>query len=1652
MKKKLVSVLMVSIMVASSISMSSAASLDPATEAFLEDANLDDGFTGEETVVPEMETDTQEAGNVNDLVTENEPEFLPDTASQETETQSDEFGSTSKAFTLKTENADIFFVSDLKKLKEGTLENPDLKAESTLETEADTSEKQEQRKAAITAANEILPDEYASLLTDDSYNLLMKQKHMYKVSSAVDFYVVPMNGYEVDTVKVSSALYGDLPVTDFENNVYEVSVPDDDVTVEVKTKEPLPPETESEPESETEAQTETESESESEPEVVEETESEAVPEEHFLESSANKNNLDSSQFTSQRLVLLSSDENIVVDPEHLIGEYGNIYLLQYNSVEQTMNAYVYYLERAEAVEPDTAVAAASNVEQEEAEIPSEVTANEIDNPISTLAGEQDSAAVQEENKVIALLDTGAEGSNIIDQVSMIDGELVGSSSHASDMVAFITEQNPDAKVLSVRVLGDDNLGTVSSIVAGMEYAISQGVDFINLSLYAKKSLSNSVLASEIQKAVDAGIEVVGSAGNDGADVINYMPGSVESAWIIGACDENGNRIESSNYGATVDYNVVASSTSAAAAKFTGYISAKGIDKIKSPIIFTADGKTTDKEEISDKEEAFEGAAVASGTQEWGKASIDYTTAATYFSSRGCSSVSITGHTQKSKTDTDGGLIFYGSKDQRLQATLLNAGYTYINGIRTAMDVKITGKASTDAGFCFKVLKISDGNFNLSVIDGKNFTGAYTAGRHETDLNFYFYKHGQTNGAALTVSGVMQLMDIDQEEGFQFDSSMTGIYTTSNTDIRYNSSTKWVTGSVSTDEATTDHKHGVQITFSSASGSPLHIVYLSGIGSSQRGTFFSSGDVRIKYHLLNKPSGSYTPETIYIASGAKTSTTAAKNAILNDYADLAGYNFSGWKTDRELTGDFKGYNCQTEDVDLYGKYTKQTGTLEVIKNLTGEPYDGFYSNVPNNKKTFSFTVKGTATNGETVNETVSVVGGSSKTKDLPVGTYKVTEVYDSGEWTCTKASKSVTIKEGKIATVTFENAVGTGNITVTKEISNITEDALTNPDDLKFKFKLYGTSNYGTTENYERELTGTGSVNFDSIPIGTYTLQEYDYDEEIWTPSEASIQVTIVKNTTQTFTITNAFQPERTPQPAPIKSLNEEWDEEKRLETKTVNNRFEQVTFSIFQEIRASSHEAVAPTSLSICDELDRAFEYKSFKAYVSTDNGTSWTEDTSEFEESTLETTYDPDLNSDFATTLFLDKEKDSFVSAEMYRFDITVKIKDGYNLNSYVQKVNGKNMYVIPNKASSTFIYKYGTPTKVTQSTNEVRVLMPLDELNVSVKKTNEVTGENIPNAEFTLYEWDGKDYSINAGIMEYNSRQEKYIKDHIKKTDTNLGKFKIVETVTPWGYVGSWSKEILIGSDSDLELEATNPMGMGTITVLKKGSHEEVLSGAVFSIKAKENIVSPQGKVLVSAGKEVDRITSGSNGIAKSKKLYPGKYEVTEIQAPFGYSLNKTPQEAEIKYKDKNTAVTNTDITVINESTFDTITVTKDLDYNDIVWAHGNPTFTFKVEGTDLLGKSHTYYETIEFTSEDKPDENDIVSRSVTFEVYAGTYTVSEEKTARYELNAIYDVVNGTVKGNTALLNVAEGANAAATFYNVKTTDEDLSHTAFVSNVIAD
>ena len=285
--------------------------------------------------------------------------------------------------------------------------------------------------------------------------------------------------------------------------------------------------------------------------------------------------LNDNDFSSQKLLVITDDNSIIREEDVVSGHYGNLYLLQYNSVTDTENAYVYYARYADAVEPDSVLITASEDSDSTEETDIEVDSNAI----AALNTEVNVTQAQDMSNVVAVLDTGMqESENVINRVSLIDDNLDGNA-HGTEMRDAIVSQNSNAKVLSIKVMDNAGRGSVSSVVAGIEYAIEQGVGVINLSMSAQTTILNKVLEAEIQKAVDKGIIVVAAAGNAGADAKDYMPGSVESAYVIGACNSEGVRLAMSNYGRTVDYNVVANTTSEAAAKFSGCVSAHGINNI-----------------------------------------------------------------------------------------------------------------------------------------------------------------------------------------------------------------------------------------------------------------------------------------------------------------------------------------------------------------------------------------------------------------------------------------------------------------------------------------------------------------------------------------------------------------------------------------------------------------------------------------------------------------------------------------------------------------------------------------------------------------------------------------------------------------------------------------------------------------------------------------------------------------------------------------------------------------------------------------------------------------------------------------------------------------------------------------------------------------
>lgn len=107
--------------------------------------------------------------------------------------------------------------------------------------------------------------------------------------------------------------------------------------------------------------------------------------------------------------------------------------------------------------------------------------------------------------------------------------------------------------------------------------------------------------------------------------------------------------------------------------------------------------------------------------------------------------------------------------------------------------------------------------------------------------------------------------------------------------------------------------------------------------------------------------------------------------------------------------------------------------------------------------------------------------------------------------------------------------------------------------------------------------------------------------------------------------------------------------------------------------------------------------------------------------------------------------------------------------------------------------------------------------------------------------------------------------------------------------------------------------------------------LAGAVFEIRAISDVITPDGTLRYAAGELVDTITTGEDGIAKSRELYLGKYSVVEVQAPNGMLLNSETHEVELTYAGQEVAVTETATDFYNERQKVSVNLSKVMEQNE-------------------------------------------------------------------------------------------------------------------------
>ena len=168
--------------------------------------------------------------------------------------------------------------------------------------------------------------------------------------------------------------------------------------------------------------------------------------------------------------------------------------------------------------------------------------------------------------IVAVIDTGVtvvedlKDTHVLQGASFVRGEPTaadgnGHGTHVAGTIAQSTNNGvgvagvaPKATILPVKVLSKQGFGTSAAIASGIDYAVDNGAQVINLSLGGGYS---AVVHNAVRKAKKAGVIVVAAAGNSGRRGLGY-PGGLAETIGVSALGPGGDLAPYSSFGKGVD--------------------------------------------------------------------------------------------------------------------------------------------------------------------------------------------------------------------------------------------------------------------------------------------------------------------------------------------------------------------------------------------------------------------------------------------------------------------------------------------------------------------------------------------------------------------------------------------------------------------------------------------------------------------------------------------------------------------------------------------------------------------------------------------------------------------------------------------------------------------------------------------------------------------------------------------------------------------------------------------------------------------------------------------------------------------------------------------------------------------------------------------
>ena len=612
---------------------------------------------------------------------------------------------------------------------------------------------------------------------------------------------------------------------------------------------------------------------------------------------------------------------------------------------------------------------------------------------------------------------------------------------------------------------------------------------------------------------------------------------------------------------------------------------------------------------------------------------------------------------------------------------------------------------------------------------------------------------------------------------------------------------------------------------------------------------------------------------------------------------------------------------------------------------------------------TFTVTG---NG--VNQTVQTgPNGEIQIDNLTPGVYTVAEQsYDKYE---PQEVRRVTVVSGQVATVNFNNVLKRGDLTVTKTSEDGLNEGVT--------FRLSGTSLSGLAVDEYAVTDSSGVARFDDVLIGTgYVLEEVDTAIRYVVPENQTAAVEWNTVTNKSFhnvlkkwnlTVTKSDNETGTPQgDASLAGATYGiYKGEQLIDTYTTNENGQFVTkyyvcgddWSL-REIEPSEGYLLDESVYHIGAEAKNyTVEYNAIASDVGeqiikgrialikhTDDG-----------DTGLET---PEAGAEFEVFL---KAASSYDAAKDTERDYLICDENGfaetkdlpYGIYTVHQVKGWDGRELLPD--FDVYIAKNGEVYRYLANNANF-------ESYIKIIKVDAETGKIIPyaGAGFQLYRPDGTLITQSFTYPEPVTIDTFYTNDEgwlitPEKLEYGTG-YSLVEVYAPYGYVVNSEPvyfDVVQDASTDeggiavIEVIKENVAQKGIIKISKTGEvfssvtesegvYQPVysvqgLAGAVYEITAAEDIYTLDGTLRYTAGEVVDTITTDNTGLAESKPLYLGKYEIREITAPYGMVLNGETHTAELTYAGQEIEITETAASFYNERQKAAVTLDKILEQNE-------------------------------------------------------------------------------------------------------------------------